>query len=198
MEVKVFLCLIAFLLASYFLINFIEDIWFYTPSYPAFIHNPLPCMSQTQQLSIPENKKTHSKWVAWISKTTIMSRVEKYKASLIACSSADWVFNPSIAMLKRIVNYKWSFKYKLHFKWYLISESEKSESVKSPVKIGDEISFKVRRSLFGRHGWIVMSADEAVDLKQLNDDVMRKLADKIRDLEFSGKDVPDQITVKVK
>jgi hypothetical protein len=52
--------------------------------------------------------------------------------------------------------------------------------------------------LFGRHGWIVMSADDAVDLKQVNVDVMRKLADKIRDLEFSGKDVPNQITVKVK
>jgi hypothetical protein len=43
-----------------------------------------------------------------------------------------------------------------------------------------------------------MSADDAVDLKQVNVDVMRKLADKIRDLEFSGKDVPNQITVKVK
>jgi hypothetical protein len=78
------------------------------------------------------------------------------------------------------------------------SESEKPECAKIPLKIGDEVSFNVRRSLFGRHGWIVMSADDAVDLKQVNVDVMRKLADKIRDLEFSGKDVPNHITVKVK
>ena len=64
--------------------------------------------------------------------------------------------------------------------------------------VGSDVTFKVRRSLFGRHGWIVMANDERVDLKQLNGDVMHRLADKIRDLEFSGKEVPDQITIRIK
>jgi len=64
--------------------------------------------------------------------------------------------------------------------------------------VSDEMTFKVRRSMFGRHGWIVMADDEKLDLKQLKGDVMHRLADKIRDLEFSGKEVPSQITLKVK
>lgn len=78
-------------------------------------------------------------------------------------------------------------------------ESEKSELAKVTTSlVGDEMTFKVRRSMFGRHGWIVMADDERVDLKQLSGDVMHRLADKIRDLEFSGKEVPSQITLKVK
>ena len=64
--------------------------------------------------------------------------------------------------------------------------------------LSDEVTFRVRRSLFGRHGWIVMSTDDSHDLKQLNDVIMHKLSDKIRDMEFSGKDVPNEITIKIK
>ena len=43
-----------------------------------------------------------------------------------------------------------------------------------------------------------MSTDDSHDLKQLNDVIMHKLSDKIRDMEFSGKDVPNEITIKIK
>ena len=61
-----------------------------------------------------------------------------------------------------------------------------------------EVTFTVRRTLYGRHGWIVMPSDESIDLKSIDQSVMLKLSEKIKDLEFSGKDIPKSITMKVK
>ena len=83
--------------------------------------------------------------------------------------------------------------------WFVtVSDVDTTDGSNSNKILSDEVTFRVRRSLFGRHGWIVMSTDDSHDLKLLNDVIMHKLSDKIRDMEFSGKDVPNEITIKIK
>ena len=104
----------------------------------------------------------------------------------------------SIEMLHQHMEFSgWPLKLILsdYFKYFFIAAGDSTDSKTS---LGDEVTFRVRRSLFGRHGWIVMSTDDSHDLKQLNDVIMHKLSDKIRDMEFSGKEVPNEITIKIK
>jgi len=60
------------------------------------------------------------------------------------------------------------------------------------------ITMEVRRSTFGRNGWIVKPVDETLDLKQLQlNGALEKLINDLRQMELSGKDIPKLITIRL-
>ena len=61
----------------------------------------------------------------------------------------------------------------------------------------NEITFNVRKAMYGRRGWMVMPTEESVDLKQFKPEVLESVTNKIRTMELSGVTVPDQIKVRL-
>lgn len=61
----------------------------------------------------------------------------------------------------------------------------------------NEITFNVRKAMYGRRGWMVMPTEETVDLKQFKPEVLESVTNKIRTMELSGVTVPDQIKVRL-
>ena len=60
------------------------------------------------------------------------------------------------------------------------------------------ITMEVKRSVFGRKGWIAMPIDETMDLKQLHlNGALDKLINDLRVMELSGKDIPKVITIRL-
>jgi len=57
---------------------------------------------------------------------------------------------------------------------------------------------EVKRSSFGRKGWIAKPVDESLDLKQLQlNGALEKLINDLRVMELSGKDIPKLITIRL-
>jgi len=61
----------------------------------------------------------------------------------------------------------------------------------------NEVTFNVRKAMYGRRGWMVMPTEDAVDLKQFKPEVLESVTNKIRTMELSGITVPNQIKVRV-
>lgn len=60
------------------------------------------------------------------------------------------------------------------------------------------ITMEVKRSSFGRKGWIAKPVDESLDLKQLQlNGALEKLINDLRVMELSGKDIPKLITIRL-
>lgn len=61
------------------------------------------------------------------------------------------------------------------------------------------VKMEVKRSCYGRQGWIAKPVDESLDLKQLQmNGTFEQLINDLKVLELSGKEVPNFITVKLK
>ncbi len=71
----------------------------------------------------------------------------------------------------------------------------KEAKIDNQVDVKKVAAFKVSRSKFGRKGWKVMPEEDNLDLKE-SAGAIEKVMARIKDLEFSGKDVPDTITVE--
>ncbi len=67
----------------------------------------------------------------------------------------------------------------------------------------NEVSFNIKRSVYGRKGWKVMPAPPAagsgenLNLKTLEAEVVDRVMARIREIELSGHDVPEVMTVKI-
>ena len=61
----------------------------------------------------------------------------------------------------------------------------------------NDVTFSVRKALFGRRGWIVMPQEDALDLKQLRPEILEHVMGKIRTMELSGITVPETIKIKM-
>ena len=61
----------------------------------------------------------------------------------------------------------------------------------------NEITFSVRKALFGRRGWMVMPIEETVDLKQFQPGVLEEVMSRIRTMELSGITVPEEIKIRL-
>ena len=60
------------------------------------------------------------------------------------------------------------------------------------------ITMEVKRSTFGRKGWIAKPVDESLDLKQLQlNGALEKLINDLRVMELSGKEIPKLITIRL-
>ena len=71
--------------------------------------------------------------------------------------------------------------------------SSSSTSLPSPT----EVTFRVKKSNYGRRGWKVMPAEDSVCMKSLGAEVIDRVMTRIRELEFSGRGVPGEITVNL-
>jgi hypothetical protein len=60
------------------------------------------------------------------------------------------------------------------------------------------ITMEVKRSNFGRRGWIAKPIDENLDLKQLQmNGTFEKLIGDLRVMELSGQEIPNLVTVRL-
>lgn len=66
---------------------------------------------------------------------------------------------------------------------------------KSPLATGAEISFSIKPSVGGRKGWKIMPADN--DNVEPDPELLQRVIDMIHEMEFSGRAVPERITIKV-
>ena len=60
-----------------------------------------------------------------------------------------------------------------------------------------EVTFNVRKAMYGRRGWMVMPTEDNIDLKQFKREVLDEVTNKIRTMELSGITVPDQIKIRL-
>ena len=60
-----------------------------------------------------------------------------------------------------------------------------------------EVTFGVRKAMYGRRGWMVMPLEDTIDLKAFKPEVMDTVTSKIRTMELSGIDVPNQIKIRL-
>jgi len=60
-----------------------------------------------------------------------------------------------------------------------------------------EVTFGVRKAMYGRRGWMVMPLEDTIDLKAFKPEVMDTVTSKIRTMELSGITVPDQIKIRL-
>ena len=66
---------------------------------------------------------------------------------------------------------------------------------KSPMAIsGSEISFSIKPSVGGRKGWKIMPDEDNVEP---DPEMLQRVIDMIHEMEFSGRAVPERITMKV-
>eukprot|EP00092_Neocalanus_flemingeri_P001436 GFUD01001534.1.p1 GENE.GFUD01001534.1~~GFUD01001534.1.p1 ORF type:complete len:196 (-),score=72.29 GFUD01001534.1:121-708(-) len=61
---------------------------------------------------------------------------------------------------------------------------------------GQEVTFLIKKSLAGRIGWKIMPEDEKMNMK-MNKECVEQVMERIRDLQFTGETVPDEITIVV-
>ena len=61
----------------------------------------------------------------------------------------------------------------------------------------NEVTFNVRKAMYGRRGWMVMPTEDTVDLKQFKSEVLEEVTSKIRTMELSGITVPNQIKIRL-
>ena len=66
----------------------------------------------------------------------------------------------------------------------------------TPSKSGLEMSFSIKPSVGGRKGWKIMPANKD-GLEETDPEILQRVIDMIHEMEFSGRAVPEQITLKV-
>lgn len=76
------------------------------------------------------------------------------------------------------------------------AESHRAAMEQNNAEDLKEITFTIRKSKFGRVGWKVMP-EEGCNLKKLNAEIIERVMSRIRDMEFSGKPIPDKMTVPI-
>merc|ERR1719219_2826633 len=63
-------------------------------------------------------------------------------------------------------------------------------------KTGCEMSFSIKPSVGGRKGWKIMPANKD-GLEETDPEILQRVIEMIHEMEFSGRAVPEQITLKV-
>jgi len=61
----------------------------------------------------------------------------------------------------------------------------------------NEVTFGVRKAMYGRRGWMVMPLEDTIDLKAFKPEVMDTVTSKIRTMELSGITVPNEIKIRL-
>lgn len=68
----------------------------------------------------------------------------------------------------------------------------------TPARSGSELSFSIKPSVGGRKGWKIMPAGSGADENSEPDpEILQRVIDMIHEMEFSGRTVPERITLKV-
>lgn len=101
---------------------------------------------------------------------------------------------PDNEALKRVRSFNRSLRKARNFRMHREKSAHHEEPDPDPEL--KEITFTIRKTKFGRRGWKVMPEDEC-NLKRLNAEIMERVMARIRDMEFSGKVIPEKMTVPI-
>lgn len=78
------------------------------------------------------------------------------------------------------------------------SLKNKPEEIQPKYKTMKSITMEVKKSRFGRQGWIAKPVDESLDIRQLVlNGALEKLVNDLKVMELSGKDIPKFVTIRL-